>query len=174
MVVGPEFGPIAAIAVAVVQRRGLLARRSLVALLVGFVVAVLAAYAGTELLDALGIVSDGHTNAVRPFTGFISKPDALSFLVAYLAGSAGILSLTTSKSAALIGVLISVTTIPAAANMAVAAAESAWSECGEAAAQLGLNLAALLLAGIVTLAVQRAAFGVRARRRAATGRSTGR
>lgn len=165
MVVGPEFGPIAAIAVALVQRRGTLARRSLVALLAGFVVAVVAAYLGTELLDVLGIVSDGHTNAVRPFTGFISKPDALSFLVAYLAGSAGILSLTTSKSAALIGVLISVTTIPAAANMAVAAAESAWSECGEAAAQLGLNLAALLLAGVVTLAVQRAAFAARGRRR---------
>jgi uncharacterized hydrophobic protein (TIGR00271 family) len=146
MVVGPEFGPIAAIAVALVQRRGALARRSSIALVVGFVVAVVAAYVGTELLDAFGIISDGHTNAVRPFTGFISKPDALSFLVAYLAGTAGILSLTTSKSAALIGVLISVTTIPAAANMAVAAAESAWAECGEAAAQLGLNLVALLLA----------------------------
>lgn len=167
MVVGPEFGPIAAIAVALVQRRPLIARRSLIALLAGFAVAVVAAYLGTEALDLLGIVSDGHTNAVRPFTGFISKPDALSFIVAYLAGTAGILSLTTSKSAALIGVLISVTTIPAAANIAVAAAESAWAEFGTSAAQLGLNLAALLLAGVLTLAVQRAAFAARARRRAA-------
>lgn len=167
MVVGPEFGPIAAIAVALVQRRGALARRSLAALIAGFAVAVVTAYTGTELLDALGIVSDGHTNAVRPFTGFISHPDALSFLVAYLAGTAGILSLTTSKSAALIGVLISVTTIPAAANMAVAAAEAAWAEFGQAAAQLGLNLAALLLAGVLTLMVQRVAFSARRRRRAA-------
>ncbi len=166
MVVGPEFGPIAAIAVALVQRRGALARRSLAALLAGFAVAIVTAYVGTELLDALGIVSDGHTNAVRPFTGFISNPDALSFLVAYLAGTAGILSLTTSKSAALIGVLISVTTIPAAANVAVAAAEAAWGELGKAAAQLALNLAALLLAGLLTLTVQRAAFSARRRRRA--------
>jgi uncharacterized hydrophobic protein (TIGR00271 family) len=166
MVVGPEFGPIAAVAVALVQRRGALARRSLMALVVGFAVAVVAAYLGTETILALGLVDDGtHTGAVRPFTGFIANPDAISFLIAYLAGTAGILSLTTSKSSVLIGVLISVTTIPAASNIAVAAAESAWSECGEAAAQLGLNLAALLLAGLITLGVQRSAFAARARRR---------
>lgn len=166
MVVGPEFGPLAGLAVALVQRRRALARRSLTALLVGFAVAIVVAYLGTEAMEALGIVSSGaHTNAVRPLTGFTSKPDALSFLVAYLAGTAGILSLTTSKSSVLIGVLISVTTIPAAANIAVAAAGSAWTECGEAAAQLGLNLAALVLAGVVTLGVQRGAFAVRARRR---------
>lgn len=174
MVVGPEFGPLAAVAVALVQRRGDLARRSLTALLVGFAVAVVAAYAGTEALQALGIVSGGsHTNAVRPLTGFISKPDALSFVVAFLAGTAGILSLTTSKSSVLIGVLISVTTIPAAANVAVAAAGEAWRECGEAAAQLGLNLSALLLAGVLTLAVQRAAYAARARRRRAASESAG-
>lgn len=168
MVVGPEFGPLAGVAVALVQRRGALARRSLIALLVGFAVAVIVAYVGTEAMEALGLVDGGaHTNAVRPLTGFISKPDALSFLVAYLAGTAGILSLTTSKSSVLIGVLISVTTIPAAANVAVAAADDAWRECGEAAAQLGLNLAALVLAGVVTLAIQRAAFAARRRRGAA-------
>jgi len=168
MVVGPEFGPLAGFAVALLQRRGALARRSLIALLVGFGVAVLAAYAGTELMEALGLVSSGaHTQAVRPLTAFISKPSALSFLVAYLAGTAGILSLTTSKSSVLIGVLISVTTIPAAANVAVAAAGDAWRECGEAAAQLGLNLSALVLAGVVTLALQRAAFAARRRRQGA-------
>ncbi|HMJ04358.1 MAG TPA: DUF389 domain-containing protein, partial [Conexibacter sp.] len=168
MVVGPEFGPIAAVAVALVQRRGALARRSLVALLVGFLVAVVAAYVGTEAILALGLVDSGsHSGDVRPFTGFISHPNAISFLIAYLAGTAGILSLTTSKSSVLIGVLISVTTIPAASNVAVAAAESDWAECGEAAAQLGLNLAALLIAGLVTLGVQRSAFAARGRRRRA-------
>jgi uncharacterized hydrophobic protein (TIGR00271 family) len=166
MVVGPEFGPLAGFASAVVvQRHGGLARRSLIALLVGFAVAIVAAYVGTELMEAFGLVSNGpHTQAARPLTAFISKPSVLSFLVAYLAGTAGTLSLTTSKSSVLIGVLISVTTIPAAANVAVAAANDAWRECGEAAAQLGINLAALVLAGVVTLAMQRAAFRVRRRR----------
>ena len=46
MVVGPEFGPLAGICVAVVQRRLELARRSLAALLVGFPVAIAATFLG--------------------------------------------------------------------------------------------------------------------------------
>lgn len=45
------------------------------------------------------------------------------------------LSLSTAKSGALIGVLISVTTIPAAANVGVATAYADWSEVGGATAQ---------------------------------------
>ena len=41
MVLGPEFGPLAAISVALVQRRWDLARRALIALLVGFPVAMI-------------------------------------------------------------------------------------------------------------------------------------
>ena len=62
----------------------------------------------------------------HPLTGFISNPDFFSFFVAFVAGVAGILSLTSAKSGALIGVLISVTTIPAAANIGVAAAYGDW------------------------------------------------
>ena len=42
----------------------------------------------------------------------------------------GVLSLTTAKSGALVGVLISVTTIPAAANIGVAAAYAEWPRMG--------------------------------------------
>ena len=87
-----------------------------------------------------------------------------SFLIALLAGVAGMLSLSTSKSSALVGVLISVTTIPAAANVGVAAAYGDWSECRGALLQLAINLGTIVLAGIATLSVQRAAF-VRRRRR---------
>ena len=65
------------------------------------------------------------------------------------------LSLTSAKSGALIGVLVSVTTIPAAANIGVAAAYTEWSEWRGAMLQLGVNLAAILIAGIATLYVQR-------------------
>ena len=63
-------------------------------------------------------------------TGFISEPDFFSFFVAFVAGTVGILSLTNAKSGALIGVLISVTTIPAASNIGVAAAYGDWNEAG--------------------------------------------
>jgi uncharacterized membrane protein len=75
--------------------------------------------------------------------------------VALLAGVAGMLSLQTAKSSALIGVLISVTTIPAAANVGVAAAYRDWDECRGAALQLAINLSMIVVAGVATLAVAR-------------------
>ena len=153
MVVGPEFGPLAGFCIAVVQRRLALARRSLVALAVGFPLAIAATFAGTLILRAFGQGPDELGS--HPATLFISHPDIYSPIVATLAGIAGMLSLSTAKSGALIGVLISVTTIPAAANVGVAAAYSDWSEVAGAATQLIVNLACIVVAGIATLAVQR-------------------
>jgi uncharacterized membrane protein len=75
-----------------------------------------------------------------------------------------VLSLTSAKSGALIGVLISVTTIPSAANIGVAAAYGNWGQAGRAAEQLGINLGAITLAGIATLYVQRRYYLSRRRR----------
>jgi uncharacterized hydrophobic protein (TIGR00271 family) len=155
MVVGPEFGPIAGLCVAAVQRRGDLLKRSLLALVIGFPVGITATFLLTLGIDAAELIPDNFEQEDHPFTEFISDPDFFSFLVAYLAGSAGILSLTSAKSGALIGVLISVTTIPAAANIGVAAALGDWPEWGGAIGQLSLNLGAIFLAGIGTLYLQR-------------------
>ncbi len=155
MVVGPEFGPLAGLCVAVVERRGQLVRRSLAALGVGFPVGMAATVLMTLALDAGGLVPGDFETGDHPLTDFISHPDFFSFLVAYIAGTAGVLSLTSAKSGALIGVLISVTTIPAAANVGVAGALGDWGEASGAAAQLGLNLLAIVIAGVVTLFLQR-------------------
>jgi hypothetical protein len=64
------------------------------------------------------------------------------------------LSLTEARGGALVGVLVSVTTIPAAANLGVATAYGEWSEVGGAALQLTINVTGLAVAGAVTLAVQ--------------------
>ena len=162
MIVGPEFGPLAALMVATVQLRGDLARRSLAALLVGFPVGIVLTYFATLLLIWTGVAPDTLTD--RPFTDFISHPDFFSFMVAYLAGAAGVLSLTAAKSGALVGVLVSVVTIPAAANIGVAAAYEDWNECVGAAAQLSINLASILLAGITILYLQRRFYIARRRR----------
>ena len=55
MVVGPEFGPLAAISVALVERQPALARRSLHALAVGFPIGILFAFATTVVLHALEV-----------------------------------------------------------------------------------------------------------------------
>ena len=163
MVVGPEFGPIAGLCVAAVQRRRDVARRSFKALAVGFPVGITTVFAFSLALDALGLIPDEFAQDGHPFTAFISSPDQFSFIVAYLAGTAGVLSLTSAKSGALVGVLISVTTIPAAANIGVAAALGDGKEWVGAMEQLTLNLVVIFLAGIGTLYVQRL-FYVRRRR----------
>jgi uncharacterized hydrophobic protein (TIGR00271 family) len=155
MIVGPEFGPIAGLCVAAVEKRRDLAQRSLAALAVGFPLGITITFAAVVLIDALGLIPNDFSQAGHPFTQFISDPNGWSVLVAYLAGMAGVLSLTSAKSGALIGVLISVTTIPAAANIGVAAALGDGHEWVGATEQLAVNLTAIMLAGIGTLFVQR-------------------
>jgi uncharacterized hydrophobic protein (TIGR00271 family) len=155
MVVGPEFGPLAGLSVALVQRRGDLARRSLAALGVGFPTGIVLACLSTLVFQAIGASPDDFVPSDHEFTNFISNPDFFSFFVAFVAGTVGILSLTNAKSGALIGVLISVTTIPAASNIGVAAAYGDWNEAGGAAGQLAINLTSIVLAGVLTLFVQR-------------------
>ena len=180
MIVGPEFGPIAGSCVATVNRRKKLALRSARALLVGFPVGIVATIAATLVLKWAGAVPDSYEDEGQRFTEFISHPDHFSFIVAALAGVAGMLSLTSAKSGALIGVLVSVTTIPAAANIGVATAYSDWSEAAGAAAQLGVNLGSIFLAGVSTLFIQRRFYVYRRKRhledpeRAAAGLGEGR
>ena len=170
MVVGPEFGPLAGLAVASVQRRGDLARRSLVALGVGFPAAILLATLGALMLRWTGLGPDRLLPVNHPTTLFISDPNRWSIIVAVLAGVAGMLSLTTLHTGALIGVLISVTTIPAAGNIGVAGAYGDWTEWRGALAQLVLNLVTLLLACLATLRLQRAVFAARQTRARARAR----
>jgi uncharacterized hydrophobic protein (TIGR00271 family) len=154
MVVGPEFGPLAGLCVAIVQRQKEMAKRSLSAIAVGFPVGILATFLITLAYRATEIGPDEYPHE-NTLTAFISNPDYFSFWVAFLAGTAGVLSLTNAKSGALIGVLISVTTIPAAANVAVAAAYGEWGESKGAALQLGVNLTSIIGAGVLTLFIQR-------------------
>jgi uncharacterized hydrophobic protein (TIGR00271 family) len=161
MIVGPEFGPIAGFCVATVQRRTELAMRSLAALAVGFPLAIVAVYLSSVVFKATDITPESFTAASHSLSETIANPDFFAAFVAFCAGVAGMLSLTTAKSGALIGVLISVTTIPAAANVGVAAAYSDWDSFGGSIGQLGLNIASLLLAGTLTLTVQRALFNRR-------------
>ena len=155
MIVGPEFGPLAGLCVAVTQRRLDVAKRSLLALAVGFPVGITGAFIFSLIVKETGLGPDTFTLDNHPFTQFISQPDAFSFIVAFFAGVAGMLSLTSTKSGALIGVLVSITTIPAAANVGLAAAYEDWDVWSGALEQLGLNLSAIVVAGVGTLYVQR-------------------
>lgn len=154
MVVGPEFGPLAALAVALVRRRLDLARRASIALLVGFPVAMAVTAAFVLVGEGLGWIQLQSTRQLNE-VDFIFQVGPLSFVVALLAGAAGMLSLVSAKSAALVGVFISVTTVPAAGFAVVAASVGDWDIAAKSAAQLLVNLLGITLAGVLVLALRR-------------------
>ena len=153
MVVGPEFGPLAALAVGIVHRRASIARRGANALLVGFPFALVVTSLLSLLARATNLI-DPTDITHRQQTDFIYHPGWFSLITALVAGTAGMLSLTSSKSAALVGVFISVTTIPAAGNAALGGVLGQWHETWQSLAQLGINLAGIVAAGVATLAAR--------------------
>lgn len=166
MVVGPEFALVAAVSLGLALRERRLVLGGLRQLVLGFAVAIAITAVFALLAAAAGWIDDASITAARPLTAFIWKPDRWSFVVALLAGVAGTLSLTAGRSNALVGVFISVTTVPAAGNLALALALAVPHEIGGAAAQLGVNLVGMVLAGTATLLVQRRFWAAVSRRRA--------
>ena len=154
MVVGPEFSPVAAICLALARPRLSLLPQATTTLLGGFTIAVVVSAPMWVLAHAVGLASRAEA-ARGPLTDFIVQPDAWSFVIAVLAGIAGVLALTTSKSGPLVGVFISVTTVPAVGTVGLCLGLGVWSEIPGALLQLAVNLAGMVLSGTLTLLVQR-------------------
>ena len=151
MVVGPEFGPLAGLALAVVDRRWTLARRAAVALLVGFPAAMALTALASFASVWLGLFSPAEVLSENRATEFIYHPGPYSFIVAVLAGAAGMLSLISRKSAALVGVFISVTTVPAAGYVAVALVLGEQGRAAASMLQLLLNVIGIVVAAAAVL-----------------------
>ncbi len=171
MVLGPEFGAVAALGVALVRRRFRLLRRAAVTLVVGFGLAIAATTVVTLCGKAIGWVTLDDVTGPRPETEFIYYPDHWSLVVAVIAGAAGVLSLTSSKTGGLSGVFISVTTVPAAGNVALGLAFGVGTEIWGSTLQLGVNLVGMAIAGWLTLVLQQTIWSrVSARRAKFLGR----
>lgn len=154
MVLGPEFGPIAALGVALIRRRFVLLQLAIRTLVLGFVAAIGLTIALALMARGLGWITLADVDGPRPGTAFIYTPDKWSFIVAVIAGAAGVLSITSAKSLGMAGVFISVTTVPAAANIALGAAFLDGKTVWGSVAQLLVNIAGMAMAGWFTLAVQ--------------------
>jgi uncharacterized hydrophobic protein (TIGR00271 family) len=169
MVLGPEFGPIAALGVALVRRRYHLLRMAARTLIAGFVIAIAFTMLAALVGRGLGWVEPSQVTGPRPLTAFIYTPDKWSLIVAIIAAAAGVLSLTSERVGGLSGVFISVTTVPAAGNIGLGLAFGAWHEVWGSALMLTINLTAMALAGWATLAMQQFVWRrVAARRRDAS------
>jgi uncharacterized hydrophobic protein (TIGR00271 family) len=155
MVVGPEFGAVAALAVGIALGRARLSWRALALLVQGFLLAIAVTLVLALLARAAGWVHPSSVTAARPLTGFIWRPDRWSVVVAVIAGCAGVLSQTAGRSNALVGVFISVTTVPAAGDLALSMAMWKGDQILGSLAQLLLNLTGMTVAGVATLLIQR-------------------
>jgi uncharacterized hydrophobic protein (TIGR00271 family) len=167
MVVGPEYGAIMATALGIDKKDRGAIRRGLTALVAGFAIAVLATAIFGLLIRWSGETPRLYEAGVRPVSDLINSPNVFSVIVAVLAGIVGVVSLTESRANALIGVFISVTTIPAASDMGLSAAYGSWPEARGSTFQLLLNVAVLIAVGAAGLRLQRAAWRNRTERAAA-------
>jgi uncharacterized hydrophobic protein (TIGR00271 family) len=155
MAISPDTLPICAAATALVLRRWHLAARAVAALIIGLLCVCVVAMAMTFALRTLGLGPSALLPGQSSFLAGLSMVNISTPLVAFAAGVVGILALETRASSA-VGVAISVTTIPASAYFGVAAGAGKASKALGALAVLGINISMLLIAGSVTLLIQRA------------------
>ncbi|MDQ3738839.1 MAG: DUF389 domain-containing protein [Actinomycetota bacterium] len=155
MVVGPEYGPLASMGFGVQSGDVELVRKGFTTFLVGSGFGAAAGLATALVVRALDRVPAVYEEDGRSLTAFITEPDLFSVIVAVAAAVAGTLALTQDRSGTLVGVLISVTTIPAIADIGVGLAFGDGGEVAGAAAQLGINLVCLVSVGALTLTVLR-------------------
>jgi uncharacterized hydrophobic protein (TIGR00271 family) len=173
MVVGPEYGAIISLAFGVTRRDSARVRHCAAALVIGFTLAVTAALLLSLMIRAAGLEPQLYSAGIRPVSDLINTPNWFSFIVAALAGVVGVVSLTEARSATLIGVFISVTTIPAASDIGVSLAFGSGSEAWGSALQLLLNVTVLAVVAIAGLPVQRALWRPAARRTSAAPPGSG-
>jgi uncharacterized hydrophobic protein (TIGR00271 family) len=157
MAISPDLLPITAIVVGLVGGRFRLAGQAAGTLAVGFIATCLCGAAITAVLDPLDLLPAGFEVGASALSGLTSV-NVGTIGVALAAGVAAMLAVET-RAAAAVGVAISITTIPAAAYLGVAAGEGDAGRVVGAVGVLSTNVAMLVLAGSVTLLAQRRGGG---------------
>ena len=153
MAVSPDLLPITAIGVGIVARRLRLAARALLTLAVGLGVAAFAAALSAFLQDQLDLIPSDFNIEVTGVLGGLTTVSNETIAVALVAGIAGMLALETRASAG-VGVAISVTTIPAAAYLGVAAGLGELDKALGALGVLGANVSMMVVGAVATLVLQ--------------------
>jgi uncharacterized hydrophobic protein (TIGR00271 family) len=161
MVVGPEYSAIIAIALGIGKKDRSAIREGLIALLAGFLAAIFVTFVFGVVIRGLGRAPAAFTLGVRPVADLINTPNLFSVVVAVLAGIVGVVSLTEARAGALIGVFISVTTIPAASDIGISLAFGSWRQAWGSTVQLLLNIVLLVVVGAAGLSFQRTIWRAR-------------
>ncbi len=165
MAVSPDLLPITATAVGVIGRSLRLAARALLTLTIGMLVATVFAAIFTFAQRHLSLLPSGFNINATVLRNLVTV-DNETISVALAAGVAGMLAFETRASSG-VGVAISVTTIPAAAYLGVAAGLGQATQALGALAVLGTNVAMMVAGAAATLALQRLLANRRSSRQAA-------
>jgi uncharacterized hydrophobic protein (TIGR00271 family) len=155
MALSPDLARVAALCIGLVLGEYRVAVRGALSLALGLGVAALAGAATIALAPALGRPPAGGGFGQGVLTSFITDPGLTGVVVALVAGIAAVLSFERRAAGAVVGVAISVTTIPAAAGLGVAIGLGDLSHALGALAVLGINVACLTVGAVGTLALQR-------------------
>ena len=155
MVVGPEYSAIMGVALGIDKHDRQAIRTGLLALVAGFTAAIVACLIYGLCIRGLGKTPHQYEIGLRPVSDLINSPNLFSVVVAVVAGIVGVISLTQARAGALIGVFISVTTIPAAADTCLSVAYASWHEAGGSILQLLINVVLLTGVGAAGLRLQR-------------------
>jgi uncharacterized hydrophobic protein (TIGR00271 family) len=169
MAVSPDLLPITAIGVGVVGRSPRLVGEAFLTLALGMGVTILAAAIFAFAQDQLDVLPAGFTlSGAAAALGGLTTVSNETIVVALVAGTAGMLALETRAGSA-VGVAVSVTTIPAAAYLGVAAGLGKIGTALGALGVLGMNVTMMTVGASAALVVQRSLnrrVGARRRRRA--------
>jgi uncharacterized hydrophobic protein (TIGR00271 family) len=153
MAVSPDLLPITATAVGLVGRSLRLARKALLTLTVGMAVASVSAAIFAYAQNQLSLLPSGF-NINETVLRSLATVNDETIAVAFVAGVAGMLAFETRASSG-VGVAISVTTIPAAAYLGVAAGLGEATKVLGALAVLATNVVFMVAAAAITLSLQR-------------------
>jgi uncharacterized hydrophobic protein (TIGR00271 family) len=155
MVVGPEYSAISAVALGIDRRDWHPVTQGLLALLAGFVLAIVVTLAFAACIRWAGHTPEAYLKGIRPVSDLINSPNLYSVVVAVLAGIVGVVAMSLSMTGTLVGVFISITTIPAAADVGVSIAFGSWREARGSALQLLLNVTLLIVTAALAMRAQR-------------------
>ncbi|WP_137289427.1 TIGR00341 family protein [Natronorubrum halophilum] len=151
MVIAPLIGPALGLCVGSVIADEELFKESLLYQIVGIVLAIGAAAIFAWLVRMTNIVPPGlNIGSVGEISERLA-PDLLSLVIALGAGVAGIISIATGTSVALVGVMIAAALIPPAAAAGIAIAWGQPSAAIGSTALVLVNVLSVNLAGLLTL-----------------------
>ncbi|MBS1878977.1 MAG: DUF389 domain-containing protein [Actinobacteria bacterium] len=161
MAISPDLLPTMATGVGIAVRRWRLVAQGALTFALGMATACASAALFAFAMNQLNALPAGFTLAsASAALGGLTHVNNETIAVAFTAGVAGMLSLETQASSA-VGVAVSVTTIPAAAYLGVAAGTGDAAGALGAFAVLNVNFAMMTLGALGTLSVQ---WGLRRRR----------